>query len=107
MVFLILHSPSAIRHAFYETFLTLHIIGAIVAIVGLYFHLTIKDYWWARYLRTAIGLWIFDRFVRILRLLYRNVGRKMTTATIEVLPGEAVRVTLVSFGFSSCKGCFC
>lgn len=106
MVFLMLHSPSAIRHAFYETFLVLHIFGAIVALVGLYVHLTVKYYWWARYVEAAIGIWAFERTVRLLRILYRNVGRKMTTATIEVLPGEAVRVTLVSFGFIA-GGCSC
>lgn len=97
MVFLMVHSPSAIRHAFYETFLVLHICAAIVALVGVYVHLTVKYYWWARYIEVAIAIWAFDRTVRLLRILYRNVGRKVTTATIEVLPGEAVRVTLVSF----------
>lgn len=100
MVFLIVHSPSAIRHAFYETFLVLHICAAVVALVGIYVHLTVKYYWWARYIEVAVAIWSFDRTARLLRILYRNVGRKMTTATIEVLPGEAVRVTLVSFDFN-------
>lgn len=34
-----LHSPSPIRHAFYETFLHLHIAMAILAMVGLWIHL--------------------------------------------------------------------
>jgi hypothetical protein len=33
------HSPSPIRHAFYETFLHLHIAMAIVSMVGLWIHL--------------------------------------------------------------------
>lgn len=96
MLFLMLHSPSAIRHAFYETFLVLHICAAVAALVGVYVHLTVKYYWYARFIETCIAIWAFDRTVRLLRILYRNVGRKLTTATIEVLPGEAVRVTLVS-----------
>lgn len=96
MLFLMIHSPSAIRHAFYETFLVLHICAAVVALVGIYVHLTVTYYWYARFIEIAIAVWSFDRTMRLLRILYRNVGRKMTTATIEVLPGEAVRVTLVS-----------
>lgn len=99
MMFLICHSPSPIRHAYYETFLFLHICGAIVALVGLYVHLTVKYYSWASYCRAAMCIWAFDRACRLLRIIYRNVGKRITTATIEVLPGEACRVTIVSFGF--------
>ncbi|PUU72988.1 ferric reductase like transmembrane component-domain-containing protein [Tuber borchii] len=93
-VFLMLHSPSALRHAFYETFLVLHIIAAALAVTGVYHHLAIKGYTWLRYVKVVIALWAFDRGLRLLRVLYRNVGRKMTTATCEALPGDAIRVTL-------------
>jgi len=89
-----LHSPSALRHAFYETFLVLHIIAVALAVTGVYYHLSIKGYVWLWYLKVAIALWAFDRGLRLLRVLYRNVGRKMTTATCEALPGDAIRVTL-------------
>jgi predicted ferric reductase len=91
---MILQSPSAIRHAFYETFLVLHIIAAAIAVMGIYYHLAIKDYSWIKYINIVISLWATDRGLRLLRLLYRNVGRKMTTATCEALPGDAVRVTI-------------
>lgn len=89
-----MHSPSAIRHAFYETFLALHIIGVAVACAGLWYHLALQQTPWLNYLKGAIALWAFDRGLRLLWLLYRNVGRKMTTTTVEALPGEAVRVTI-------------
>ena len=91
-----LHSPSPIRHAFYEAFLVLHILVAAMACAGLWYHLQYKPKFepWFRYLKTAIALWATERTFRIIRLVYRNVGRKMTTATVEALPGEAVRVTL-------------
>ncbi|CAZ84240.1 unnamed protein product [Tuber melanosporum] len=93
-VFLMLHSPSAIRHAFYETFLVLHIMAAALGVAGLYYHLEIKGFAGLKHVKIAITLWAFDRGLRLLRILYRNVGRKMTTATCEALPGDAVRVTL-------------
>ena len=72
----------------------LHITAAALAVTGVYYHLAIKGYTWLRYVKVVIALWAFDRGLRLLRVLYRNVGRKMTTATCEALPGDAIRVTL-------------
>ena len=41
----------------------------------------------------AIAAWIFDRSLRFCNLIYRNVGRGGTKATIEALPGDALRVS--------------
>ncbi|KAF8543920.1 ferric reductase like transmembrane component-domain-containing protein [Trichophaea hybrida] len=94
--FILLHSPSAIRHAFYETFLLLHILAAAVAIAGVWYHLAAMPdlALWLCFLRNAILLWGTDRAIRLARILYRNVGRKMTKATVEALPGDATRVTI-------------
>ena len=43
MTFLLVQSPGAIRHAFYETFLHFHIAGAALAIGGVWLHLNNKD----------------------------------------------------------------
>ncbi|KAF3918465.1 hypothetical protein ABW21_db0203550 [Orbilia brochopaga] len=94
MVFLFIQSPSIIRHAFYESFLTLHIIGAIVATVTLYFHLALIDNKWLRYLQVAIGLWVAERLARFVSIIYRNIGRSVTKATITALSTEATRITL-------------
>lgn len=93
-VFLMCHSPSSLRHAFYETFLFLHIVAAAVALGGLWIHLDYKKYMWLIYVKIAIALWVFDRSIRLFRIIYRNIGKRMTTATVEILPGEAIRVTL-------------
>lgn len=50
-----MHSPSALRHAFYETFLHIHIALAILAFVGLWFHLA--KYPQQRFLTVALVLW--------------------------------------------------
>ncbi|PGH34675.1 hypothetical protein GX50_02463 [[Emmonsia] crescens] len=90
---LALHSPSAIRHAFYETFLHLHILFVGVCFGFLYVHLKSRPA--LKYLIAAITLWAAERFTRLALLLFRNFGKKRnTTAIVEVLPGEALRITL-------------
>jgi hypothetical protein len=91
-VAILIQSPSAIRHAFYETFLHLHIALVILSFVGLWLHLS--DYPQPKgLLMAAITAWIFDRSLRLWNLIYRNIGRGGTKATIEALPGEALRVS--------------
>ncbi|KAI9806247.1 MAG: hypothetical protein M1825_006362 [Sarcosagium campestre] len=91
-VLLLLHSPSLIRHAFYETFLQLHIAFATASLVGLWLHL--KDLPHFRYLTCVLIIWSLERFIRMARLVYRNLGRSSTEATVELLPGDAMRVKL-------------
>ncbi|OAX82474.1 hypothetical protein ACJ72_03170 [Emergomyces africanus] len=92
-VVLALHSPSAIRHAFYETFLHLHILFVAATFGFLYVHIKAKPA--LKYLIAAITLWAAERVTRLALLLYRNFGKKRsTTAMVEVLPGEALRITL-------------
>jgi len=87
-------SPSIIRHAFYEAFLTVHILLAITTVATLYLHLSLIDNKWLLYLQIAIGFWIAERTARVVSLIYRNCGRTMTRATITALSNEACRVTL-------------
>lgn len=90
-VALLIQSPSAIRHAFYETFLHLHIALAVLSFVGLWMHLA--EFPQQTLLKAAIVAWIFDRSLRFWNLIYRNIGRGRTTATVEALPGDALRVS--------------
>ncbi|KAL1994156.1 hypothetical protein VTN49DRAFT_2825 [Thermomyces lanuginosus] len=94
MILLISHSPSPIRHAFYETFLHLHQLFALTALVGVYIHARIdvlpQRYWAC----LAMALWAFERSLRWIRRFYLNFHRgKMTTVLIRAMPGEACRVT--------------
>jgi predicted ferric reductase len=95
LVFLCIHSFSPIRHAFYETFLHLHQLGAVLAFIGVYLHLDadkLPQIPWALAIAT---LWILERSARLVRLLYLNVSLRegTTKLSVEVLPGEACRVT--------------
>ena len=91
-VALLLHSPSVIRHAFYETFLTVHIALAVVATIAVSVHL--KELPHRLFLLCAVLVWVLERASRFVMLVRRNVGPGMTKAEVEALPGDAVRVTL-------------
>jgi hypothetical protein len=39
MIILVLHSGSTLRHAFYETFLHMHLLVVTVALVAVWYHL--------------------------------------------------------------------
>ncbi|KAJ9271228.1 hypothetical protein DTO212C5_2578 [Paecilomyces variotii] len=95
MAFLLTHSPSPIRHAFYETFLHLHQLAALLAILGVYVHLKLDDLRQRPWIEAVVGIWVTERCTRLLRLLYLNVSRKngSTKLVVEALPGEACRVT--------------
>jgi hypothetical protein len=42
----------------------------------------------------VIALWVMERSIRFVRILVRNVGKGGTSADVEVLPGDALRVTV-------------
>ncbi|CDM34764.1 hypothetical protein DTO013E5_3321 [Penicillium roqueforti] len=94
MVFLCLHSPSPIRHAFYETFLHLHQLAAVFAFLGVYLHLQIDNLPQQSWAKAIAGIWIGDRLARLFRLIHLNISTTGTTKmVVQALPGEACRVT--------------
>ena len=99
MVVILLTSFSPVRHAFYETFLDVHIILAFMAMIAVVVHCHLAKLPQLPYIQTVILLWFADRLARMLRIVYCNYSYKastgsFTTASIEALPGDACRVTL-------------
>lgn len=92
-VFLLIQSPSPIRHSFYEVFLHGHVVGAALAVGALWVHLKDRKTE-QRMLFGVVGVWALERTIRFVRLCYSNVGNGGTNADIEVLPGDALRVTV-------------
>lgn len=99
LVVLLVLSLSPLRHAFYETFLNLHIILALITFVCTWVHCATAEIpgglpqlpWMV----AIFLLWFADRFARMLRLVYYNWSRQgCTEASIAALPCEATRVTL-------------
>lgn len=95
MVLLLLHTPSPIRHAFYETFLHLHQLFALMAILGVYFHIDLDNLPQKPWLQFMVSMWALERGARFARLVYLNISRRhgMTRVIVKALPGEASRVT--------------
>jgi ferredoxin-NADP reductase len=92
MVVISIQASSILRHAFYETFKYLHIALAILVIIGIWYHLRLADLPQITLLYGVIGIWAFERLVRVVKLFYRN--RFGSRALVEALPGNAVRVTI-------------
>ena len=90
---ILLQSPSIVRHAFYETFLHVHILLAIIAVVVLWLHLIGLPHQ-KQLLLPAIVCWVIERFARFYLLIRNNIGKGVTKAEVEALPGDAVRITL-------------
>ena len=95
-VLLMLHSPSVLRHAFYETFLHIHQMLVIVAIVGVWIHLRLLEENKAllNFCIAAVLCWVIERALRFFSLIRNNTGNGVTKAEVEAMPGDAVRITL-------------
>ena len=94
MILILVQSPSAVRHAFYETFLHIHQVLAFATVLGVYVHCKQGKLPQMNYLQWIVAIWVLERSIRMIRILYRNVSRSgCTKATVEALPGDACRVT--------------
>ena len=92
LLVILIQTSSAIRHAFYELFIHLHIALVVLALVFLWFHLAGLPQ--RNYLLAAASTWLIMRLLRFLTFIKCNLGREGTKATVEVLPGEALRVSV-------------
>jgi hypothetical protein len=94
-VFLLAHSVSPVRHAFYEIFLHLHQLAALLALVGVYMHLNLDNLPQLAWLKVIAVLWGLERTIRIARLVYLNSSLRngQTKMIIQALPSEACLVT--------------
>jgi len=106
LIWIVISSFAPIRNLRYELFVVQHIISFIsfVTLIMLHVPSYAKVYVW-----TAIGFYAFDRTVRTLRLIYRNLsifhrqssGVLSSKAHLSALPGPATRVTIQSPPLSS------
>ena len=99
MVVLAIGAVSPLRHAFYETFLNLHILLALICMACTWIHCATSPLVGGLpqlpWMYAIVGLWAADRFARFLRMIYANWSSKgITYARCEAMPGDATRVTL-------------
>jgi len=90
--FLLLQSPSPVRHAAYEVFLHGHIVGAALALGAVWVHLDKRPQQMMLY--GVVAIWAAERLMRFFRLIINNVGAGGSSADVEVLPGDALRITV-------------
>lgn len=94
MLIILVQSPSAVRHAFYEVFLHMHQVLAIVALGGIAAHIKAENLPQKPIIYTIIGIWAVERLLRVSRLAYYNMSRRsFTKAHVQALDGGACRVT--------------
>ncbi|KAI2778104.1 ferric reductase like transmembrane component-domain-containing protein [Daldinia loculata] len=93
-------SLSPVRHAFYETFLSFHIILAFIIFAMTWVHCAtatlpggLPQLSW---IMTIFILWGAERLARMFRLAYNNWSKRngFTEAVVEPLPGDTTRVTM-------------
>ena len=84
-----------LRHAFYETFLNLHRLLAMLALAGVWVHIDRARLPQAPYLRLCLVMWLGEILWRAFRIAYYNFSMMngFTQVTVEALPAEACRVT--------------
>ncbi|EKD15248.1 putative FreB [Drepanopeziza brunnea f. sp. 'multigermtubi' MB_m1] len=85
---------SPVRHAFYETFLDIHIVLAAVCMVATWIHCKLAKIPAVHYVTALATLWVCERIYRFVIIISVNRKQGWTHATVEALPGEACRVTM-------------
>ncbi|KAK6068930.1 Ferric/cupric reductase transmembrane component 2-like protein 1 [Seiridium cupressi] len=98
MMILVVLSLGPVRHAFYETFLNVHIILAIITFACTWVHCVTANVGTLPQLTWVVAiflLWFADRLARMFRLVYYNwSARGFTEASVSPMPCEACRVTM-------------
>lgn len=98
LVILMILSISPVRHAFYETFLNVHIILAFITFAMTWVHCVTAHVGILPQLPMVLAifvLWFADRLARMWLLTYNNWShRGFTEALVEPMPGDACRVTM-------------
>jgi hypothetical protein len=83
-VIVLIALPAILRHRIYELFFALHVLGAAVFLAGTFYHGQTYTGW----VYFAVGIYTFDRSVRLLRLAYLHI-------LIPVMRGEHPRFVTV------------
>lgn len=81
-VIMLVASGLYVRRRSYELFLITHIILAVFTIAGCWYHVLYRFdlvFGYQQWLYAAIGIWIFDRVLRVLRILKTGVRRARIT----------------------------
>jgi ferric-chelate reductase len=98
MGMLLVLSSVWLRRRFYDLFLLIHIAFSILTIVSLFYHTSVfVDRQYDGYLWPVVAIWVFDRFLRLVRLTYCNLrvasgGKFISTTKATATYSEAANV---------------
>ncbi|RDW75815.1 hypothetical protein BP5796_06636 [Coleophoma crateriformis] len=73
MVAICCFSVYGLRRSYYEIFLFLHIILSIVVLITMWYHVEIFDGEYDGFIWPCVYMWLFDRMLRVLRILSFNI----------------------------------
>ncbi|KAL7906087.1 ferric reductase like transmembrane component domain-containing protein [Trichoderma velutinum] len=82
MSFLVFFSFSWFRRRLYDSLLLLHITLSIVLVVALFYHTSHMDGEYNPYLWPLVAIWSFDRFLRVVRVVYCNLHVQLRKKTL-------------------------
>lgn len=88
LVLLSFWSLGYIRKNHYEVFLYLHIFMAVAFFFSCWKH--IQSIGWTNWIYISLAIWIFERLIRIIRILHFGVA----TANIQLIGKDLLRVTI-------------
>ncbi|KAL1871716.1 hypothetical protein VTK73DRAFT_1937 [Phialemonium thermophilum] len=94
LIVLLVLAVRTLRHRFYETFKVLHVLLALVAVVGLWYHLELKHFTQIIYMYPVLAIWGLEHVGRVSRVAYYQLGSGASRTIVEALPSNACRVTV-------------
>ncbi|ETS83068.1 hypothetical protein PFICI_04944 [Pestalotiopsis fici W106-1] len=103
-VILVLGSTYILRQGAYELFLISHIVMAVICVVGCWYHVYIgyeNTFGYETWLYATIGVWFFDRLVRLARVLKGGFRHSIVT---EISP-TIVRLDIPSIRWAAPGHC--
>lgn len=77
-----------LRRRFYEVFVLTHIIMGVFYVIGTWEHVVDLGYMW--YVYASVAFWVFDRLIRIIRLLHFGFPE----ATVNLMSDETLKITI-------------
>lgn len=95
MILMVFLAWSPIRRPFYDTFLQVHRVLAIVSVIGIWRHINSDGYYEIRIVVAVVAIWIAERMVRVLRLLYSKLVHHERLGPVFLAPANQPTILIM------------